>query len=124
MARVVVIFAILSLIAGAMYWIAHQPMNHTDASVTLPVAPTPGAGDKAADAAPAPAPAPAAQADAPAATTPTAADATPPADAPGAPGLSLNATGAEASILGQQTTTTPRAAQTGLVVESVEAAGA
>jgi len=120
MARVVVIFAILSLITGAMFWLARHPGNgtHTDASAvtTIPVAPS-----QKPDAAVAP-PTTATHSDAttsPQESVPTGGDALPPAEA-GSAGIALNATGDEAKILQQSTTTT--GAQTGLVVENARAA--
>ncbi len=135
MARVVVIFAILSLIAGAMYWLARHPAAGTHdepAAATLPVASTatantttapdtstsgttaastpPYAGSHAAEAAPTTVP-----------PEPSASSAeTAPSDA--ASPVTLNASGAEANMLGQTTTQSSTSAQTGLVVETVEPA--
>jgi nucleoid-associated protein YgaU len=120
MARVVVIFAILSLITGAMFWLARHPglSTHTDASAvtTVPVAPS-----ERPDAVVA-APTTATHTDAttsPQESVPTGGDALPPAEA-GSAGIALNPTGDEAKILQQSTTTT--GAQTGLVVENARAA--
>lgn len=123
MARVVVIFAILAAIAGAMFWLARHPGlgTHTDTSVvaTLPVAASEKPTDTASTAAPAHPDAPAS----PQESVPTGGDALPPAEAGSSAGIALNANSDQANLLQQSTTTSPpgATAQTGLVVESVEA---
>ena len=118
MARVVVIFAILALITGAMFWFVRHPgFNHND-SVTLPVAPQ---GQPAVDAANGAVPKPA-DVPSPQDAASIGSDAQPPAEAT-SPGVALNPSGAEANVLQQQTTTTAPGAQTGLVVENVEPGG-
>lgn len=115
MARVVVIFAILSLITGAMFWLARLPNQHPDVVATIRVASSEAA-------APTPATSGAASEPTAAVTTPApSADAVPPAETAQASSVPpLPTTGAEANIL-QQTMTT--GAQTGLVVENVEGTG-
>ena len=120
MARVVVIFAILSLITVAMFWLAQHPNTHSDVLATIPVAP----GDK-------PSTTPASEtppADTATATSPTppasGSDALPPAEAATTASVPpLPSTGPGADVLQQTTTTSPNTAQTGLVVEDVAAGG-
>ena len=88
MARVVVIFASLSLITGAMFWFARHPLsNHTDVLTTVPVAAN---GKPAADATIATTTTPAEVLASPQDSVPAGADALPPAEA-GASAVTLNA---------------------------------
>ncbi len=120
MARVVVIFAILLLITGAMFWLARHPRLGTPveatAVTTVAVAPAERPNAEAT------ATTTATHADAPASpqeSVPTGGDALPPSEA-GSAGIALNPSGEEAKLLQQSTTTT--GAQTGLVVENARAA--
>ena len=121
MARVVVIFAILLLITGAMFWLARHPSGvsqtvSTDAVVTtVPVAATEKSDAGATPVGTATHPD---IPEKPQEGVPTGGDALPPAET-SVPAMTLPTTGDAANVL-QQTTTT-RAAQTGLVVENVHA---
>ena len=119
MARVVVIFAILALITGAMFWLARHPSPHSDVVATLPVQPSEQA--NTANAIP-PAPAPATTPE----TAPAGGDALPPAEAATAAASvpPLPTTGPEADLMQQSTTSSLSDARTGLVVEDVQASGA
>jgi len=120
MARVVVIFAILSLITGAMFWLARHPNTHPDVVATLPVAPS----EKPVAPAETPAPPPSDMLATTPDPAPTGSDALPPAEAAASSSVPpLPASGPEANVLQQSTTTSPNSAQTGLVVEDVEASG-
>lgn len=116
MARVVVIFAILSLIAGAMYWFARHPVNHSDVAATLPV--PPAAQTSSADATLPASPAPH---DIGASDQPQHSEALPPSEAVTTAVPPLPTTGPEANVLQQTTTTSAPEAKTGLVVEDVQA---
>lgn len=123
MARVVVIFAILALITGAMFWLARIPSQHPDVVATIPVASseTPKATPEHSSESATPT------------TTANGADAIPPADAATTASAvpadaaatasvpALPTSGAEANILQQSTTVS--GAQTGIVVEDVQASG-
>ncbi|MBI1211143.1 MAG: LysM peptidoglycan-binding domain-containing protein [Alphaproteobacteria bacterium] len=121
MARLVVIFAILSLITIAMYWLAHHPATHSDVVATLPVQPAQHTSSTASTAAPASAPV--GTADAPSTSDEAQAsseDAKSAPDAEATPSVPpLPTAGTEATVL-QSTTTAAPAAKTGLVVEDVQ----
>jgi nucleoid-associated protein YgaU len=114
MARVVVIFAILSLITGAMIWLARHPSTHSDVVATIPVPPP-----EQAMSVPTTEP--------PAATEPATAsggDIPPPAEAAASSSVPpLPTTGPEADVLQQSTTTSAAEAKTGLVVEDAQTSG-
>jgi len=120
MARVVVIFAILSLITGAMFWLARHPRlgSRTDAPgvTTIAVAPSDKPHADATTATTAARPDTSAR---PQDAVPSGGDALPPSEA-GSAGITLNASGAQGKLLQQSTTTS--GAQTGLVVENARAA--
>jgi nucleoid-associated protein YgaU len=121
MARVVVIFAILSLIAGAMFWLARHPGPHSDAVTTIPVAASQKPQEPASSI---PAPSTNETNSTAAETSPAGGDALPPAEAAASSSVPpLSPSGPEANILQQSTTTSPTGTQTGLVVEDVQASG-